>query len=159
MANIASISTSQSGKKTSVEPSLSSSANHGGSLYNLPCTILTGAQSFAKKTSQMLQANIPTTSKSNTFRGRRISYDVQNIQQKSQPSATDHSATGKKKLNFLLHQNKMLACKHTEEDQNNSETIVTEMLTACEEDNAGYYFDEFGGGLEGMSSKKHPWRM
>ena len=96
MANIASISTSQSGKKTSVEPSLSSSANHGGGLYNLPCTILTSAQSFAKKTSQTLQANTPTTSKSNTLPGRTISYDVQNIQQKSQPSATDHSATGKK---------------------------------------------------------------
>ena len=30
------------------------------------------------------------------------------------------------------------------------------MLTVCEEDNAGYYFDEFGGGLEGTSSKKAP---
>ena len=50
VANIASISTFQSGNKTSVEPSLSSSANHGGGLYNLPCTIPTGAQSFAKKT-------------------------------------------------------------------------------------------------------------
>ena len=36
------------------------------------------------------------------------------------------------------------------------DAIIADMLNGCEYDAASFYFDEFGGGLEGTSANKAP---
>ena len=46
--------------------------------------------------------------------------------------------------------------KDRKDDRNNDEAIVSDIVNGCAEDEEGYYFDEYGMGLTGSSSKVAP---
>ena len=68
-------------------------------------------------------------------------------------------STGKKSVNIQLWQtkkNKKRSAKDSEDDGNDDYNIFADIMNGCEDDDDGYYFDEFGGTLDGSSSNKAP---
>ena len=118
-------------------------------IYNTPCSFRTASQALAVSPN-----TLPTpTEQSNIVPGRINLTPLQRTQNIT--PAQENAQSSRNKLNVRLHHNKREKRNVTEE-KNDDEAILNDMLTGCEDDSNGYYFDEFGGGLEGSTSKVAP---
>ena len=87
----------------------------------------------------------------NTFdKSSSQSLDCENI------TTDDDTTSGKKTVNIEMRENQKNSRQRQEDDRNNDEAIVSDIVNGCAEDEEGYYFDEYGMGLTGSSSKVAP---
>ena len=119
-------------------------------IYNTPCSFRTASQALPVSPN-----TLPTPTEQSNIVPGRINLTPSQSTQNSTP-APENAQSSRNKLNFHLHHNKRQMRNVTEEEKNDDEAILNEMLTGCEDDSNGYYFDEFGGGLEGSTSKVAP---
>ena len=75
---------------------------------------------------------------------------------KTLQSSDDDTTSGKKTVNIEMRENQKNSGQRQEDDRNNDEAIVLDIVNGCAEDEEGYYFDEYGMGLTGSSSKVAP---
>ena len=120
-------------------------------------TLFVRSQQSAEESASQIQekngANVLGTLASGTD-----SFNTNSSEFSSQQKVTaDYSATTQRQqIGVCFHQSKRQAKKITEEESSMDDAIVADMLNGCEDDTAGFYFNEFGGGLEGTSANKAP---